>query len=91
MKKFEAKGKKLYSVYLLECADGTLYTGSTNNLKKRLRMHNTPASGAKYTRSRRPVKLVFSEGGLAFGQARSREAEIKRMTRKQKLDLLQRK
>ncbi len=76
-----------YSVYILECADTTLYIGSTNDLEKRLHQHNTAKAGAKYTRARRPVKLVYSEEVGELGAARSREAELKRLTRAEKLKL----
>ncbi len=73
-----------YFVYLLLCADGTLYCGSTNNLEKRLVAHNGGVSGARYTRGRRPVRLVYVEKGFIRGEALSREATIKRMTKKEK-------
>ncbi|MSU75566.1 MAG: GIY-YIG nuclease family protein [Candidatus Magasanikbacteria bacterium] len=75
-------------VYILKCADKTLYTGCTNNLKKRLHEHNTSKAGAKYTRARRPVKLVYTKKFRALGSARKYEAEIKRLTRKEKLVLI---
>lgn len=75
-------------VYVVRCADDTLYTGSTVHLEKRLRAHNNSKAGAKYTRSRRPVVLVYVEEVKDLATARSREAEIKRMTRKQKLILI---
>lgn len=74
-------------VYILQCADGTLYTGITNDLKKRLAAHNE-GTGAKYTRGRGPVKLVYKEGRKTKGSALRREAEIKKMSRKSKLTLL---
>ncbi len=73
------------SVYVLKCSDGTLYTGSTVDVEKRVREHNELKSGAKYTRARRPVVLVYSEKCKNFAKAREREAEIKRMTRSEKL------
>jgi putative endonuclease len=76
------------SVYILRCSDGTLYTGSTVDLKKRVREHNESKQGAKYTRARRPVKLVYSEDFEELSDARSREAEIKRLTREEKLQLV---
>ncbi|PIV86597.1 MAG: endonuclease, partial [Candidatus Moranbacteria bacterium CG17_big_fil_post_rev_8_21_14_2_50_41_107] len=51
----------MYYLYILKCADGTLYTGITTNLERRKEEHNSSSLGAKYTRGRRPVKLVFSE------------------------------
>ena len=70
-----------YFVYILQCKDKTLYTGSTNNLEKRLKAHNELKSGAHYTKIRRPVKLVYSEILKSFGRAREREAEIKRLSK----------
>ena len=74
-------------VYMLRCADGTLYTGVTTDPARRLRRHNS-GDGAKYTRSRRPVKLVYLEEAADHGAALRREAAIKRMPREQKLMLL---
>ncbi len=76
-----------YYVYMLECADGSLYTGYTTDLEDRLKTHNS-GKGAKYTRSRLPVSLVYSETAETRGAALSREAKIKKLTRKQKLELL---
>ena len=73
-------------VYMLQCADGTLYTGWTDNLERRLAAHNS-GSGAKYTRSRRPVKLVYLEEAAGRSTALRREAQIKRLARAQKLAL----
>ena len=77
-----------YFVYILKCRDGTLYTGSTNDLEKRLREHNHAKNGAHYTKIRRPVELVYSEAFPTFSKARAREAELKRLSRKKKLDLI---
>ena len=71
-------------VYMLRCADGTLYTGWTTDLERRLAAHNA-GEGAKYTRSRRPVVLVYSETLPTRQEALRREAAIKRLTRAQKL------
>lgn len=76
--------KPTYFVYILECADKTFYVGSTNNLEKRLHQHNNSKSGAHYTKIRRPVKLVHSEKFDTYAKSRAREAEIKRMSRKDK-------
>jgi len=77
-------------VYIVECADGTLYTGYTIDLKKRVKEHNgkekTP--GAKYTHSRRPVKLVYFEKLKTKSEAMQREYAIKQLTRTQKLSLI---
>lgn len=77
-----------YFVYILQCADTTYYTGCTNDLKKRLKEHNTSKNGAKYTRMRRPVVLKYTETFPSISEARSREAEIKRLTRKNKILLV---
>lgn len=74
--------------YILQCTDNTLYVGATNNLEKRLNQHNNSKQGAHYTKIRRPVKLVHHEIFSSLGESRKREAEIKRMTRSQKVALL---
>ena len=73
-------------VYILRCADDTLYTGITNDLKKRLAAHSD-GKGAKYTRGRGPVKLLYSERRKTKGAALKREAAIKKMSRISKLKL----
>lgn len=73
--------------YILKCSDGTLYTGWTNDLQKRLEAHNS-GRGAKYTKSRRPVKLVYVEEHESKNDAMSREQIIKRLTRAEKLELI---
>lgn len=73
--------------YIVECCDGTLYTGWTNNIEKRLNAHNS-GQGAKYTKSRRPVKLVYTEIYETKEEAMSREYAIKRLSRTQKLHLI---
>ncbi len=80
--------KSIHIVYILKCSDGTLYTGSTVDLAKRLREHNGLKSGAKYTRARRPVEVVYKEECKTFAFSRAREAEIKRMDREEKLVLI---
>lgn len=67
-----------WTVYILRCRDRTLYTGSTNDLPNRLRQHNA-GKGAKYTRGRRPVALVYTERAANRGAALQREAAIKRL------------
>ena len=74
-------------VYLLRCADGTLYCGWTTDMEARLKAHNA-GKGAKYTRSRRPVALVYTEEYEDRHEALSREWHIKRMTRAEKERLL---
>ena len=77
-----------YFVYILRCSDDTLYTGITNNLEKRVNNHNHAATGAKYTRSRRPVTLVYSEMCEDKSSASKREYAIKRLTKVQKEALI---
>jgi putative endonuclease len=77
-----------YFVYILECADSTLYIGSTNDLEKRLIAHNTAKNGAHYTKIRRPVKLVYSETYETKSEALKREFALKKLKRKDKLDLM---
>ena len=72
---------------MLECADGSLYVGSTNDLEKRLHSHNHLKSGAHYTKIRRPVIMKYSEPCEDMGQARRREAELKKLTREKKMAL----
>lgn len=74
--------------YILKCADDTLYVGSTNDLEKRLHQHNNLKQGAHYTKIRRPVVMVYSEVCENLGVARKREAELKRLSRAEKLDLI---
>ena len=78
----------MYYVYLLRCGDGTLYTGYTNDLKCRLAAHNA-GRGAKYTRGRRPVELVYWESFSNKSSALRREYAIKQLPRRQKLTLIQ--
>ena len=75
-------------VYMLRCKDGSLYTGWTNDLEHRLAMHNS-GRGAKYTRGRGPLELVYSEELPDKGAALRRECAIKKLHREQKLALLQ--
>lgn len=77
-----------HSVYILRCADDTLYVGSTTDLIRRLHQHNHAKAGAHYTKIRRPVTLVYSEEFSTLAEARAREAEIKRLTRAEKLELI---
>lgn len=73
--------------YIVECSDGTLYTGWTTNLDNRIKAHNSK-TGAKYTRSRTPVKLVYYEEFATKEEAMSREYHIKQLTHKQKDELI---
>ena len=77
----------MYYVYLLRCADGTLYTGFTNDLARRLAAHN-PGKGAKYTRSRLPVDLVYWENFSNKSSALRRECATKRLSRAENLSLV---
>jgi len=79
----------MYFVYMLRCADETLYTGITTDLERRLDEHNNSDKGAKYTRARRPVTLVYSEKLESRSEASKREYFIKhKMSRKEKLLLI---
>ncbi len=73
--------------YILRCADGTLYTGWTNDLTKRVQAHND-GTGAKYTRSRRPVTLVYSKSFATKEEALGEEYRIKHLSRRQKEELI---
>lgn len=76
-------------VYIVRCADGSLYTGITTNLDKRLRQHNGEIrGGAKYTRPRRPVEMVYSEPSQNRSTASKREYQIKQLKRREKLELI---
>lgn len=77
-----------YVVYILRCGDGTLYTGITNDLPRRLKTHNA-GRGAKYTRARLPVELAYAEEVPDKPAALRRELAIKAMTREQKLKLIE--
>ncbi len=75
-------------VYMVRCSDGTLYTGVTTNLDRRLVEHNSGVAGAKYTRARRPVTLKWFERCKTRSSASKREAEIKKLDREQKLRII---
>ena len=74
--------------YILKCSDGTYYTGWTNDLDKRLQAHNSGKAGAKYTRNRRPVALIYYEEFEDKKEAMRREYAIKQLTRKEKEALI---
>ena len=78
-----------FFIYILECADESLYVGCTNNLAKRLNEHNESKYGAHYTKLRRPVKLVYYENYRTLAGARRRESVIKGWKRQKKLNLIQ--
>ena len=75
----------MYQLYILKCKDGTLYTGIADDLDRRVKEHNSSKRGAKYTRSRRPVKLVYSRRFRNRSNAQKEEARIKSLSRKEKL------
>ena len=77
-----------YFVYILKCADKSLYVGCTNDLEKRLKQHNESKWGAHYTKIRRPVVLLYFEEFQTLKKARAREAEIKGWRREKKLALV---
>ena len=77
----------MYFLYILECSDKTLYTGITTNLNRRIKEHNNSKLGAKYTKVRRPVKLVYSKQFINRSEALKEEAKIKKLSRQQKIDL----
>lgn len=86
--KKDTVSSSVYYVYILECVDTTLYTGSTNDIEKRIETHNSGKTGAKYTKARRPVILVYSEKCKTKSEALKREWEIKKLSREEKLRLI---
>jgi len=79
----------MYYVYMLECADGTLYTGITTDLERRLEEHNSSQKGARYTRARRPVSVVYHESHPDRSSASKREYHLKKkMSREEKYQLI---
>ncbi len=79
----------MYYVYIVECADGTLYTGITTDVARRVEEHNTSPKGARYTRNRRPVNLVYQEICQDRSRASKREYEIKKMNKQLKYKLIE--
>ncbi len=77
-----------YYVYILECSDNTLYTGIAKDVHKRLKEHNTSEKAAKYTRARRPVRLVYTQELHTRSEALKREYAIKKLKREEKLRLI---
>lgn len=75
-------------VYILECADGSLYTGITTDISRREKEHNSKTLGARYTRSRQPVELVYHESWPDRASAAKREYAIKQLDRSRKLQLI---
>jgi len=79
---------KKYYLYILQCSDKTLYTGITTDLDRRITEHNSTKLGAKYTKARRPVKLVYSKKFKDRSLASKEEARIKKLTKSEKLELI---
>ncbi len=77
-----------YFIYIVECNDKTLYTGIAKDVQKRLEEHNNSSKGAKYTKARRPVKIVYTETSETRSSASKREYEIKQLKREEKLRLI---
>ena len=75
-------------VYIVECADKTLYTGITTDMERRINEHNSSQKGAKYTKTRRPVTMVYFETALDRTTASKRESQIKKLSRKEKMELI---
>ena len=89
----EKKGGKMipddsWHVYIVRCRDGTLYTGITKDLERRITEHNSEKGGAKYTKPRRPVRLVYSEQAGSRSAAAQREYQIKKVSLKKKNELI---
>jgi len=78
------KDSSIWHVYMVRCKDGTLYTGITNDLEKRIEAHNSGKDGARYTRARRPVTLVYSEQVQSKSAAARLEYQIKKLRRSKK-------
>ena len=78
----------MYYLYILQCADDTLYTGITVDLERRIDEHNHSKLGAKYTRARRPVKLVYSKKFRNRSSASKAENRVKNMTRAEKIEMI---
>lgn len=87
-KQQEGNRENSWFVYILRCSDGSLYTGTTTDPARRLDEHNRKKSGARYTRSRRPVALVYAEKSPSRSTANKREYAIKRLSRKEKEQLI---
>ncbi len=79
----------MYFVYITRCADNTLYTGIATNVERRIAEHNSSNRGAKYTRSRRPVELKYFKKYRTRSTAQKAEAKIKKLSRVEKLALIQ--
>ena len=77
-----------YFAYIVKCSDKTLYTGITTDVKRRVDEHNSSQKGAKYTKLRRPVTLVYTETAKNRSEASKREYRIKKLSRSEKLELI---
>ena len=78
----------MYYLYIVKCSDKTLYSGITTDLVRRIKEHNTGKLGAKYTRTRRPVKLVFSRRFKNRSNASKEEVRVKKLSRRVKLQII---
>ncbi len=78
----------MYYLYIVRCSDKTLYTGIAKDVQKRVAEHNTSDLGAKYTKARRPVKLIYSKKFKTRSTVSRAEAQIKKLSRKEKLNLI---
>lgn len=78
----------MYHLYIIECADKTLYTGITVDLERRMKEHNHSKLGAKYTRARRPVRLVYAKKFRSRSSASRAESRIKKLSRAEKILLI---
>ena len=81
----------MYFLYILKCSDQTIYTGITTNIERRIKEHNNSKLGAKYTKVRRPVKLVYSKEFENRSFASIEEARIKKLSRVQKIEFIKNK
>lgn len=79
----------MYYLYIVKCSDGTLYTGTTTDLQRRIKEHNSFKHGAKYTRGRKPVKLIFSKKFKSWSAASKDEFRVKRLSKIQKLKMIE--
>jgi len=84
-----SKQPKTWYIYILRCNDGSLYTGITTDPNRRLKEHNLSPKGARYTRARRPVHLVYKESAFSRSAAAKREYQLKRLSPAQKESLIQ--
>jgi len=82
------KKKTKYILYILKCSDGTLYTGITTDMDRRLIEHNSSTLGAKYTRARRPVELAYAKAFKDRSAASIEESRVKKLSREKKLGLI---